>query len=204
MAEVSEESATSNRLELAPTGRARCRACSTAIEKGTLRYGEVLATSYGEGDASGVFWFHPRCAAQRRPEKFLATVRESEAAAALPDREQLVAEAEEGVAHPRLERVAGAERASSGRAMCRQCRALIEKGQWRIRISSFGESGFFDPLGFVHARCSRPYFGVDSVSGRVQAVTPLDPEALQELRAAEAAVEPTDASAGEPPAAGEE
>jgi hypothetical protein len=178
----------SDRLERATTGRARCRACSNAIEKGSLRYGEELATSYGEGDASGVFWFHPRCAAQRRPEKFQAVLRENPAAAELPAREQLVAETEEGVRHPRLERVAGAERASSGRAMCRQCKTLIAQGDWRIRISTFGESGFFDPLGFVHARCSVEYFGVP-VAARVQVVPPgLAGAPLDELRAAEAAV----------------
>jgi hypothetical protein len=179
----------SDRLELAASGRARCRACGGKIDKGTLRYGEVLATAYGDGEGNSAFWFHPRCAAQRRPAKFLVVAREAEAAAGLPARESLIAEAEAGVAHERLERVAGAERASSGRAMCRQCKTPIAQGTWRIRLSAFADSGFFDPLGFIHASCTRAYFEVDSVIARVQVASPeLDEPALAELRAAESAV----------------
>jgi hypothetical protein len=161
-----------DRLEEASSGRAKCRACGEKIDKGALRYGEELASGYGEGDAASVFWFHLRCAALRRPEKFGQVMRASEAAAGVADRDQLLAIADEGVAHPQLERVAGAEQASSGRARCRQCQELIEQGAWRIRLSTFGETGFFDPLGFIHASCVPGYFEVPSVKQRLALVSP--------------------------------
>jgi hypothetical protein len=175
--------ATPDRLEPAASGRARCRACGAAIAKGELRFGEVLAAGYGEDGGTSVFWFHLRCAAHRRPDKLAVLLREHPDAGNVPDRERLLAEADEGVAHPRLARVAGAERASSGRARCRQCTELIPEGGWRIRLSSFGETGFFDPLGFVHAGCAVAYLETDLALGeRLRQASPeLDAAALAEL-----------------------
>jgi hypothetical protein len=169
---ASEAPAVSDRLEVASSGRAKCRACGEKIDKGILRYGEALASGYGEGDAASLFWFHPLCAALRRPEKFARIVRSSDASAGLPDRDHLLAVADEGLAHPKLERVAGVEQASSGRARCRQCQELIAQGTWRVRLSTFGETGFFDPLGFVHAACVPAYFEVPSVKARLSLVAP--------------------------------
>jgi hypothetical protein len=170
-----------DRFEPAPTGRAKCRACGGNIEKGALRFGVELASGYGEGDATSTFWFHPRCAAQRQPEKFLPVAQTAE----LPDREALIAEAQLGIAHPELPKLAGAERASSGRARCRQCRELIPEGAWRLRLSSFADTGFFDPLGFVHAACARDHFGLVPPQDRLRALSPaLDDAALAEAVAA--------------------
>jgi hypothetical protein len=180
-----------DRLEPAASGRARCRACGAAIAKGELRFGEVLASGYGEGDATSVFWFHLRCAAHRRPQKLAALLRESPEnpetpRPPVPDREQLLAEADQGIAHARLERLAGAERASSGRARCRQCQQPIAEGAWRFRLSSFGDTGFFDPLGFIHAGCAAAYFETDlPLEARLRQASPdVDPQALAELGAA--------------------
>ena len=164
--------ATGDTLQVAPTGRARCRACAGKIDKGTLRFGEALPSAYGEGDATTFYWFHPRCAAHRRPDKFAPVARDENAAAALPDRERLVQEAELGLAHERLPRLAGAELASSGRARCRHCKELIGQGLWRLRLSSFAASGFFEPLGFIHATCARDYFGVPAITDRLQQAAP--------------------------------
>ena len=185
----------SDRLEVAASGRARCRACGGKIEKGALRFGEELASSYGEGDTPSVYWFHPRCAAHRRPEKFIVVARTDDGAAALPDREALIAEAEVGIAHPRLPRIAGAEPATSGRAHCRHCKELIASGLWRIRLSTFGETGFFDPLGFIHLTCAPGYFDVPFVLERIRQVAPdLGAEAFEALAAAERG--PASASTG--------
>ena len=176
----------SDRLEAAASGRARCRACGTKIEKGALRFGEELATGYGDQEASSVYWFHPRCAAHRRPEKIAPLLHDGSAAGALADRLTLLAEAELGLAHPRLLRIAGAERAPSGRARCRECKALIADGTWRIRLSSFGENGFFDPLGYIHAACHQAYFGVSDIGDRLRVASPdLDAVALDEILAQE-------------------
>jgi hypothetical protein len=97
-----------------------------------------------------------------------------------PERESLIAEAEEGLANPRLPRIAGAERSASGRAHCRHCKELIPAGTWRIRLSTFADSGFFDPLGFIHAGCAEGYFGVAAVAERVRRAAPdLDATALE-------------------------
>ncbi|HEY0707946.1 MAG TPA: hypothetical protein VGG33_14175 [Polyangia bacterium] len=171
-------------LQLAPTGRARCRACGAAIEKGVLRFGEALESAYGEGDATTYYWFHPRCAAHRRPEKFAVVAREA-SDETLFGRAALLAEAEEGITHERLPRVAGAELAPSGRARCRHCKELIAQGLWRVRLSAFGQSGFFEPLGFVHAACARVYFGVPSLRARLEQSSPgVDPAALAPALAA--------------------
>jgi hypothetical protein len=172
-----------DRLETAPSGRAGCRACGFKIAKAEWRFGEVLPSSFGEGDGTAAFWFHLRCAAQRRPEKFVRLLQENTDAQGLPDRERLQAEAEQGVAFPKLARVAGAERASSGRARCRQCQQLIPDSAWRLRLSSFGETGFFDPLGFIHASCARAYLETDApLAERLRVATPeLDDGALKEI-----------------------
>src|SRR4051812_3636082 len=114
-------------IERATTGRAKCRACGQAIAKGQERFGEALPNSYGEGEA--LFWFHLRCAACSRPESLEPVLDQSQA---LPEeREALAALVRDGIAEPRLCRIAKAERASSGRARCRHCRELIEQGAFR-------------------------------------------------------------------------
>lgn len=186
-----------DRLEPAASGRARCRACNGNIEKGTLRFGEELVGTYGDGGQPSVFWFHPRCAAQRRAEKMLVILREHPRAGELPDREGLQAMAEEGAASPLLERLAGAERAASGRARCRQCQELIPAGAWRLRLSTFAESGFFDPLGFIHPACAALYFQLPELDPArlrprlLQATPELDAAALEEIAAAMAAPAPS-------------
>jgi ribosomal protein L37AE/L43A len=175
----------SDRLEAAASGRAQCRACGAKIEKGALRFGAELPSAYGDGEASSVYWFHPRCAALRQPERFATLLRQGAAEPVLPDAEALLAEADQGVTYPKLARLAGAEKASSGRARCRQCREPIAGGAWRFKLSNFEQSGFFEPLGFVHTGCALPYFEIPELSllrERVRHTSPdLDPAALEEI-----------------------
>ena len=138
-------------LEPASSGRAKCRGCKQPLAKGELRFGEALPNPFGEGEVT--HWFHPLCAAYKRPEPLLEALRES----AAPDRESLERIANEGLAHPRLQRVDGAERSPSGQAKCRHCHAPIERGAWRIRLV-FHEEGTFSPGGFVHLDCRQGYF----------------------------------------------
>jgi hypothetical protein len=140
-------------FEVAPTGRAKCRGCARVIEKGAVRFGERLPNPFGEGEMT--LWFHPRCAAYKRPEPLLEGLRDS--AETPPDRDSLEAAARTALAHRRLVRVDGAERATSGQAKCRSCRERIERGTWRIRLAFF-EEGRFSPGGFVHVACYPAYF----------------------------------------------
>ena len=100
-------------------------------------------------------WFHPRCAAFKRPESLLDGLQDSAEGPA--DRDSLAGTARAALAHRRLARVDGAEHATSGQAKCRHCRERIERGTWRIRLAFF-EEGRFSPGGFVHIACHPAYF----------------------------------------------
>jgi hypothetical protein len=155
-------------IEPASSGRAKCRACNAPIAKGNLRFGERQPNAFGDGEMT--LWFHMPCAAYARPEPFLATVAEQ-----LPeqsaDLEPLAAAARFGIDHRRVPRIHGAERASSGRAHCRSCKELIARGEWRISIVFFEEYRF-NPGGFIHARCARPYFETSQIVDRLRHFTP--------------------------------
>ena len=138
-------------FEVAPTGRAKCRGCGLTIEKGAVRFGEHIPNPFGEGEAT--LWFHPRCAAFKRPEPLLETL--PAAPAGLEEDLERIARA--SAVHKRVPRVDGAERASSGKATCRHCRELIEKGAWRIRLTIYDE-GQFAAAGFIHLGCRSAYF----------------------------------------------
>ena len=150
-------------IEPASSGRAKCRGCGERIAKGELRLGERLPNPFAEGEMT--HWFHLFCAAYKRPEPLLEAV--AAATETLDDRERLESEAARSIAHRRLPRINGAERASTGRARCRSCREPIDKDAWRIRLV-FYEDGRFNPSGFVHVRCSQDYFETTDVVGRLR------------------------------------
>jgi hypothetical protein len=175
-------------IEPAATARSKCRGCGARIDSGVLRFGEVLPNPFADGDTT--HWFHLPCAAYKRPEPLLeALAARAELATltanveALPDQETLRKNAERGVAHPRLARITGAERAPSGRAACRSCKAAIPKDAWRIALV-FYEDGRFSPAGAVHPGCAFAYFESDDVLPRVRHFAPGLSEAdLAELAA---------------------
>jgi hypothetical protein len=104
-----------------------------------------------------------------RPENLLALA--DQGTPSIPAGDPLRTMAEVGVQHRRLPRLAGAERASSGRAHCRSCRELIAKGDFRIRLQMF-EEGRMTPIGTIHAECAEPYFGTRDVLERIALLTP--------------------------------
>jgi hypothetical protein len=160
-------------FEVAPSARAKCRGCGVAIAKGELRFGERLPNPFATGENADnvemTHWFHVTCAAYRRPEAFLATVPDT--TAEIDRKAELVHEAELGVAHRRLPRLSAAERASSGRATCRQCKELIPKDAWRIALV-FYEEGRFSPSGFVHVSCVPAYFETTEIMPRLRHFSP--------------------------------
>ena len=167
----------SHTIEAATSGRAKCRGCGQAIDKGALRFGERVDNPYGEGDRT--LWFHVPCGALKRSEPFLE-------AAAEPGQdpealEPWLAEAQAGVTHHRLTRIDGAEQAPSGRARCRACRELIEKGAWRIPLVFWAEARF-ESSGFIHTRCADSYFGTHDVLSRISHFAPdLSEEQLRDI-----------------------
>ncbi len=149
-------------FEPAATGRAKCRGCGRAIAKGETRFGERIPNPFAEGEAT--LWFHPLCAAYKRPEAMLEALDAARAGAtgdstgaAAPDPEALERAARGNSVQRRLQRIDGAERSPTGQAKCRQCHEPIGKGEWRLRLV-FYEEGRFSPSGFVHLRCREPYF----------------------------------------------
>jgi len=141
-----------NVLETASSGRAKCRGCGQAIARDELRFGERMPNPFGDGEMT--WWFHPLCAAYKRPEPLLQALA---TATALPDREKLERAATHGLAHRRAPRIDGAERSPSGQARCRHCKEPIARGEWRIRLVYYQEARF-EPGGFVHLACREPYF----------------------------------------------
>ena len=140
-------------FENAPSGRARCRGCAKPIGKGELRFGERVPNPYAEGETT--LWFHPLCAAYKRPEAMLETL--GQEGINVPEAEALERAARVTSAQRRLPRIDGAERSPSSQAKCRHCREPIQKGDWRIRLVFF-EEGRFSPGGFIHLACSGAYF----------------------------------------------
>jgi hypothetical protein len=149
-------------FEHAASGRSKCRGCGQAIAKGELRFGERLPNPFAEGEMT--HWFHPLCAAYKRPEPLLSALADS---GDIPERQSLEDAARRSLAQRRLPRIDGAERAPSSQARCRQCHEPIEKDAWRIRLV-FYEEGTFNPSGFIHLGCRAAYFGTaDEILGHV-------------------------------------
>jgi len=140
-------------FEPAASGRSKCRGCRQPLEKGELRFGERLPNPFGEGEVT--HWFHPMCAAYKRPDALVAGLA---AAPEVPGREALERAAKATLGEPRLPRIDGAERAPTGQARCRHCKEPIAKGTFRIRLV-FHEEGNFAPGGFIHLACRKEYFG---------------------------------------------
>ena len=142
-------------FEPAPSARAKCRGCGRALAKGELRFGERIPNPFAEGETT--LWFHPTCAAYKRPEPLLAALAEN---LDVPERETLAARAYATLRHRRLCRIDGAERAPSSQAKCRHCHQPIERGTWRIALV-FHEDGRFSPGGYLHLACRRAYFELE-------------------------------------------
>lgn len=154
-------------FESASSGRAKCRGCGVAIAKGELRFGERLPNPFAEGEIT--HWFHPACAAFKRPEPLVEALGESKQE--IPAREELDRIAQAALAHTKLQRIDGAERAASGQAKCRSCHQPIEKGAWRIRLV-FQEEGQFSPGGFIHLACRGTYFETPDIAEPVLHFSP--------------------------------
>jgi hypothetical protein len=163
-------------FEIAPSGRARCRGCGKRIAKDALRFGERMPNPFGDGEMT--LWFHPVCGALKRPEPFLETL--SAADVELDDRDALEAMAREGLRHRRLPRLHDVERAPSGRARCRSCRELIERGTWRIALVYYQE-GRFEPSGTIHLRCAGAYFETTDIVSRLSRLRSIPETDLAEI-----------------------
>ena len=164
-------------FEPAASGRSKCRGCGRALQRGELRFGERIPNPFADGETT--LWFHPLCAAYKRPESVLAVLTQFEGT--VPDRDGLERAAQASLVQRRLPRIDGAERAK-GQATCRQCREAIPRGAWRIRLVFF-EEGQFSPSGFIHLACAKAYFETGNILEQLLHFSPTlsDPE-REELR----------------------
>ena len=144
-------------FEAATSGRSKCRGCGIAIGKGELRFGERIENPFADA-AELTLWFHPMCAAYKRPESLIEALASN---ADVADREDLERRAKGSAAASRLQRIDGAELAKGGQATCRHCREAIPKGAWRIRLVFF-EEGRFNPAGYIHLACAKAYFETEA------------------------------------------
>jgi hypothetical protein len=167
-----------DRIELASSSRARCRACRRPITKGDERFAEAVPNPVSDGESQ--HYYHLACAAERRPKGFAALL-----AALDPPRldlTELGAAAALASEHHRLERLGALERAKSARAACRQCREPIEKDAWRVALQPI-EEGRLAAWGFVHVRCAGAYAGIKPSLERLVRYSELDAEQTKEIEA---------------------
>ena len=172
-----------HKIEPAPSGRAKCRACKKSIEKGNLRFGASVPNAFGDGES--FHWFHLVCGAERRSAELLEALADPESSQPeAPLVEELKALAAIGVEHPRWTRPAHVERASTGRAKCRHCREAIAAGSLRIALE-FVEDGMINPSGFLHPTCALAYLGsTEHILERMSRSSELAEEEFAELAAA--------------------
>lgn len=149
-------------IEPASSGRSKCRGCGRTIPRAELRFGEALPNPFADGEMT--LWFHPLCAAYKRPEPLIQLLGESPVDG--PERAGLERVARRTLEQRRLPRINGAERAPTGQAKCRSCHEPIERGSWRIRLVFF-QDGRFDPGGFLHLHCRKAYFETDDIADQV-------------------------------------
>ncbi|MCP3982344.1 MAG: hypothetical protein GY716_23830 [bacterium] len=145
-------------IEGARSSRARCKTCRRKIDKGVLRIGILIEGPYG----TGYLWHHLKCAARKQFER----VEEAYGAEAwnvakeppskvppLDSLRELRDKSEERKATRK--EIPYAELAPSGRARCKHCDELIEKGSVRIalgRTVEFGNQVRTAPIN-VHPAC---------------------------------------------------
>lgn len=157
-------------IEIATSGRSKCRGCGQTIGKGELRLGERMPNPFAEGTEM-THWFHPRCAAMKRPEVFLETISGEDSMLEAAKAESLKTIAESGIEHRRLPRIDGVHRSPTGRAACRSCKESIEKDAWRVKLV-FHEEGRFNPAGYIHLTCSSEYLGTSDIVVRITQFSP--------------------------------
>jgi poly(ADP-ribose) polymerase-like protein len=158
-----------DRIEIASSGRARCRACRRAISKGEERFAEAVPNPAAEGESQ--HYYHLACASERRAKPFAALLPTLEPPR--PELAELEAAAAFTLEHHRLERLGALERAKSARASCRECREPIEKDGWRVALQPI-EEGRLASWGFVHLACVGAYVGVKPRLDRLTRYTELE------------------------------
>jgi poly [ADP-ribose] polymerase len=151
-------------IEVAKTGRARCRTCRELIERGMLRFGEEQPSAFAEG--MQWVWHHLTCAATKKPVEVRTALAAFEGD--VPGRAELEATLAE--ADQTASVFPYAERASTGRSKCLRCRQPIEKGALRIAILREVEfGGVARPgAGYLHPACAVAHIEQDDLAAALR------------------------------------
>jgi len=165
-----------HKVEPSPSGRASCRGCKKAIEKGGLRFAQEVPNPFSDDGGPAYRYWHLACAATRLANELAPVLAAYEGD--VPDREAIESLLKEHVKPP----MPFAERAPNGRAPCRACDEGIPKGELRVAF----ERTFDGPMGpqkgaaYAHVRCLRRYLERETELGRE---APAAPELLETLEA---------------------
>jgi poly(ADP-ribose) polymerase-like protein len=153
-----------HKIEVASTGRARCRGCKEAIAKGELRFGEEFQNPYSEDGGLSFRYWHLTCAAKGLANELSPVM----AAYDGPIDDAVRAETQALVAANLRPEMPHVEQANSGRAKCRACDVTIKKGEWRVAF----ERTFDSPMGpqkgaaYSHTACLGRYLEREQERGR--------------------------------------
>src|SRR5689334_7351115 len=144
-----------NTIETAKTGRARCRTCSTGIEKGDLRFGEEVANAFAEAGGTSFQWHHLPCAAKKKPSELREALKTF--AGEVPNRDEIDKLIAEYEPKQKPSRMPYAERAPSARSHCGECHTLIAKGGLRVAAPREQEAPSMMPPAprYFHAACAK-------------------------------------------------
>jgi hypothetical protein len=173
-----------HKVEPAPSGRASCRGCKLAIEKGKPRFGEEAPNPYSEDGGTSFRYWHLACAAPKLANEVGVAL--SAYDGPIEDRAAIEALVRE---HARPE-MPYAERASSGRARCRACDTVLAKGELRVAFERVYES----PIGpqkaaaYAHPKCVTRYLEREGERGRAG----MDREEVMRLVASHSKLGPED------------
>ena len=165
-------------------GRAKCRSCKKAIEKGALRLGEETLDPFGSGGTTHV-WHHVDCAAEKKPDELKAAM--ADYAGDIPDKAKL----EKKLAEAQKKLPPGtfpyAESAPTGRSKCMACEESIAKDTLRVAIEREVDTGTFKTKGpgYLHPMCAADFTGDAAMFAKVRENSrELTKDQLAELEAA--------------------
>jgi len=122
-----------NTVEIARTGRARCRTCSEGIFKGHLRFGEEVVNAFSDSGGTTHFWHHMACAAKKKPLLLREALKSF--TGPVPEREELERLIAENESKQKPSAFPYTERAPSARSHCGECHTIIAKGALRIALA---------------------------------------------------------------------
>jgi hypothetical protein len=170
-------------IEVAKSGRAKCRTCKQPIAKDELRFGEEVPDMFGGGGMT-YQWHHLACAAKKKPGELKVAM--DGFSGTIPNKAALESEMSEAVKHVKPSTYPYAERAPSGRSKCMQCDATIEKGDLRVAVEREVDTGSFTTKGpgYLHTGCAVEYTGDEELAAKIKANSPgLEKKDLEELDA---------------------